>query len=859
MMSDVERHISRRGFLYGSAAAAAAGAGLAAFGTDLGRLRAASPIVRTLAHEVRHEMGTVGASAGGLQLAGGESLALGAASSGATYESPVIESELPYTHVGIHWLADYPEGSEIDFEARTSVDGESWSDWRKVQIEAAAGEAAGGETYGSLLEENRGRYLQYRARFRRGGGGSPSLRHVTATFLNSVDGPVVERPLVTASGVSTADGVSAAAPAPPIDFTREEWGADESLRFSGGAEVWPRMYVPVKKIIVHHTVSSNSYSSGAAQVRSIYYYHTVTLGWGDIGYNALVDRFGYSYEGRRGRQGSSVDDAGWGREIFSRGVVAGHVFYHNRGSCGIALIGDHTYSSPSSSAIWKVSRLAAHVAQYFGLPPHGNDDFKRSDGSWAYGLANVCGHRDAGDSACPGYYAYAQLPAIRNNIVSLLNHASGPAVKITDGPSQSVLTGKATYSFTGGSEFSYYLEGWQLNQYTGEIAYRSGYKADKTPDWSPWTKNKTAEFHHLGKGWYTFHVRSRSSTGKISVYHDMYKTRTTNGTIHLFSDVGAGYWAHDIIEQMYELGYVSGVSVDPPLYKPASSATRAQMAALVIRAMGEKPKAAATGTVYSDVPKGHWAARYIERLAQLGIEPAVSGNRFRPDETSSRAGTVLFLAKALGEKPLPSPSGTVFSDVAASYAHAGYIEALARLGIAQGDSQKRFRPGDPTTRAEAPGFLMRAWSIPTVSRAQMATYLVRAMGEGGNLPAYQGYFSDVTKGKWYTPWIERLRQLNLTSGFGDGTYRPDRDATRAEIAAMIVLGLGHSPVAPTGTVFSDVKAGFWAAGYIEKLAQLGLVSGYKDGTFKPDKALVYPEIVAFVSRAWEIAWPPPPP
>ena len=856
-MGDAERRISRRGFLYGSAAAAAAGAGMAAFGVDTGRLRAASPIVETLAHEVRHDVGGLAATLGdGLRSAGGEAMTLGATSSAGTYESPVIESELPFTHVGLHWLADYAEGSTVELEARTSVDGDRWSGWRKVHIEAAAGEAARGETYGSLLEEDRGRYLQYRARFKRGRGGSPALRYVTATFLNSVDGPVLERP--TPSGLSAASTVKAAAPAPPIDFTREEWGAQESLRFDGAEEVWPRMYVPVKKIFVHHTVSGNSYSSGAAQVRSIYYYHTVTLGWGDIGYNALVDRFGYSYEGRRGRQGSSLDDAGWGREIFSRGVIAGHVFTHNRGTSGIALIGNHETVAPSSSAIWKVSRLAAHIAQYFGLPPHGSDDFLRSDGTWATGLANLCGHRDAYGTSCPGYYAYAQLPAIRSNIVSLLNHTAGPTVTITDGPSQSVLTGKATYSFTGSSEFSYYLEGWQLNQFTGELAYRSGYKADKTPDWSPWTKNKTAEFHHLGKGWYTFHVRSRNSAGKISVYHDMYKTRTTNGTIHLFSDVGAGYWAHEIIEQMYDLGYVSGVSVDPPLYKPEGSATRAQIAVLIIRAMGEEPKAFATGAVYSDVPKGHWAARYIERLAELGVAPAVSNNKFRPDETSSRAGTVLFIAKALGEKPMPFPTGNVFNDVPSSYAHAGYIEALARLGIAMG-SQGRFRPSERTTRAEAPGFLMRAWSIPFVNRAQMAAYIVRAMDEGGNLPTYKAYFSDVTNGKWYTPWIERLRQLNLTNGFGDGTYRPDRDTTRAEIATTIVRALGESPVNPTGNVFSDVNPGYWAAGYIEKLAQLGHASGYKDGTFRPENAARFPEIVAFVSRAWGISWPPPPP
>ena len=78
------------------------------------------------------------------------------------------------------------------------------------------------------------------------------------------------------------------------------------------------MYVPAKKVVIHHTATSNTYTDGAAEVRAIYTYHTRTLGWGDIGYNALVDKYGNIYEGRHGR------GEGAGREILSADVVAGH-------------------------------------------------------------------------------------------------------------------------------------------------------------------------------------------------------------------------------------------------------------------------------------------------------------------------------------------------------------------------------------------------------------------------------------------------------------------------------------------------------------------------------------------------------
>jgi hypothetical protein len=119
-------------------------------------------------------------------------------------------------------------------------------------------------------------------------------------------------------------------------LTRADWGCDESLRFSGSQELWPRHYVPVKKLVVHHTATERLLTTDAeieAEVRAIYTYHARTLGWGDIGYGALIGLNGKSYEGRYGRGSGST------REIFSQDVVAGHAYEHNYGATGVALIG----------------------------------------------------------------------------------------------------------------------------------------------------------------------------------------------------------------------------------------------------------------------------------------------------------------------------------------------------------------------------------------------------------------------------------------------------------------------------------------------------------------------------------------
>src|SRR5450756_2118205 len=71
--------------------------------------------------------------------------------------------------------------------------------------------------------------------------------------------------------------------------TREGWGCDESVRFSGTTEVWPEMYIPAKTLVLHHTAGGNSYTDGAAEVRAAYAYQAATRNFGDVGYHVLVD------------------------------------------------------------------------------------------------------------------------------------------------------------------------------------------------------------------------------------------------------------------------------------------------------------------------------------------------------------------------------------------------------------------------------------------------------------------------------------------------------------------------------------------------------------------------------------------
>ncbi|MGH8881590.1 MAG: N-acetylmuramoyl-L-alanine amidase, partial [Stackebrandtia sp.] len=184
-------------------------------------------------------------------------------------------------------------------------------------------------------------------------------------------------------------------------ITRRGWGADESL---GDRCFNPRWGTGFRAVIVHHTVSSNSYSrsESASIVRGIHAYHTQSQGWCDIGYNFLVDRFGRVFEGR---------DGGIRRPV--RGAHAGD---YNTNTTGISLIGNFESARPTRAMKHQLVQL---IAWRMGTAYHG-----------AYGaprvydrkIRRISGHRDVMSTACPGRYVYSWLPALRKRVATRLGN-----------------------------------------------------------------------------------------------------------------------------------------------------------------------------------------------------------------------------------------------------------------------------------------------------------------------------------------------------------------------------------------------------------------------------------------------------
>ncbi|MFQ5859449.1 MAG: N-acetylmuramoyl-L-alanine amidase, partial [Anaerolineae bacterium] len=295
----------------------------------------------------------------------------------------------------------------------------------------------------------------------------------------------------------------------------------------------------------------------------IYTYHTVSLGWGDIGYNAVVDRFGNSYEGRRGREGPGFDGPG-GREILSEDVVAGHASHHNHGSTGIAMLGTFcstsetwcTSGTPSSAMVQRLRELLVWECRRHQINPKASSDFLRADDVWRRDMRNLSGHRDVQGTTCPGGNVYALLPSLRDYVAGQLANSQAPTVTITSFPAEGTVSdSKADYVWkgAGGSsplQFSYYLEGWSKS--SGGISYLKGYAADRSPAWSCWSTGPEAHFTGLDPGHYTFHVRARDSQGRVSAYQDN-RTFLQTGTPQPLSSPDAPFGS-----------FVPGVAKDNP-------------------------------------------------------------------------------------------------------------------------------------------------------------------------------------------------------------------------------------------------------------------------------------------------------
>ncbi|QIK65574.1 hypothetical protein G7072_03790 [Nocardioides sp. HDW12B] len=331
--------------------------------------RTSGPLVVTSAPEKAPGYATVGVTWRGGQQVTEDDVTVSVRTRGESYWSPWQE---------MHFDPDHgPEPAEDDTEARSGTDAVVVGDVRRVQarVTVLQGETPTGLELDVVDPGDEERAAYESAAIDTAALGSPA----------PVSEPGAEA--TTASAVQAA-GVSA--PKPQI-FSRDQWGADESLRDRGSLR-----YGDIDGGFVHHTVNANDYSRDQVPslLRGIYAYHTRSLGWSDIGYNFLVDRFGRIWEGRYGG--------------VARPVVGAHTLGYNEDSFAMSAIGNFETAQPSDVMLDAYAKLFAWKLGLHGIRGDDGDVVISGDHFKA-----ISGHRDAGSTACPGRYLYAQLPAIR--------------------------------------------------------------------------------------------------------------------------------------------------------------------------------------------------------------------------------------------------------------------------------------------------------------------------------------------------------------------------------------------------------------------------------------------------------------
>jgi len=127
--------------------------------------------------------------------------------------------------------------------------------------------------------------------------------------------------------------------------------------------------------------------------------------------------------------------------------------------------------------------------------------------------------------------------------------------------------------------------------------------------------------------------------------------------------------------------------------------------------------------------------------------------------------------------------------------------------------------------------------------------LVKLMFSNQVIPAPS--FGDVANSHWAFEYIEDLVELGIINGFPGKVFKPSDTTTRAEFAKILVSALNEAPKTGDGGKFNDT-ANHWAAGYIEKAADLGIIKGYPTGDFRPNNKVTRAEAVIMVTRAFEL-------
>ncbi len=317
-----------------------------------------------------------------------------------------------------------------------------------------------------------------------------------------------------------------------------------------------------------------------------------------------------------------------------------------------------------------------------------------------------------------------------------------------------------------------------------------------------------------------------------------------------FSDITPEYWASEPIEYCATTGLVEGYP--DQTFKPERALSRAELATLLVRAKGvELPKV--KKSPFKDLGKTHWAVRYVAAAQEMGLVKGYPDGTFRPNIKINKAEGILVMVRFEGLTLPQRVTAESYFDIPRNHWAAPEIEAAMKAGFLDYIKGDILGPKKDLARSEAVEILSKT----TFAKKKIDELLDFEVGyEEVVLPKIElKTFLDVPEGYWAKKPIEYLATVGIISGFPDGTFKPDRLLSRAELATLLIKARGIELPVVKKRLFVDLPKTHWAVPYIKAAMDLGLVRGYPEGTFKPNKSLTRAEAVTVIARFDELKIP----
>lgn len=329
------------------------------------------------------------------------------------FTSPVVTNTVPFTGTIIEYNQTASADDIVEFKIRF-MDKGNFTEWVKIEADI---DGSPSSKVNSLINSNETTQYQYTISTVAGPDSiKPKIENIEFDFINAEGEESIVASVVSFASTSTTRSNRLRL------ISRAQWGAKDEYNYAksgssssssedkesskkddpeiqkviskqdGNDLLWPFEYMKnVRMIVIHHTASTNNLDDPKQAIRNIQYYHAVSRGWGDIGYNFIIDQKGNIYEGRGG----------------GPKVVGGHALAVNKTSIGIAVLGNFEDQKVPKAVTQGLVRLIQQQANLYDLDV--KDEVKYNSKTYPV----VGGHRDNAATSCPGANLYKLIPSIR--------------------------------------------------------------------------------------------------------------------------------------------------------------------------------------------------------------------------------------------------------------------------------------------------------------------------------------------------------------------------------------------------------------------------------------------------------------